>query len=152
MSEIAHSINLDLQTKLKDREYRRKFFLAESSARIASQIVALRKRRGLNQTQLAELAHTQQPAISRAERADYQNWSFNTLRSIADAMDARIRVIIEAAEDVIGEYRDEPAAPKTDNALRAFVEGSASQTQPLGLLGRTEERAQIGPSVEGHLT
>ncbi|HEY5363186.1 MAG TPA: hypothetical protein VIJ49_03200, partial [Aestuariivirga sp.] len=44
------------------------------------------------------------PAISRAERADYNNWSFNTLRRLAEAMDARIRVHIEAAEDVLWEY------------------------------------------------
>ncbi len=53
---------------------------------------------------------TGQPAISRVESADYQNWSFNTLRRIAEAMDARIRVIIEPAEDVLAEY-DEPAPP-----------------------------------------
>ena len=38
------------------------------------------------------------------ERADYRNWSFNTLRRLAEAMDARIRVLIEPAEDVLHEY------------------------------------------------
>jgi hypothetical protein len=45
MAEIAHSIGLNLPEKLKDREYRQKFFLAESSAQIAAQLIALRKRR-----------------------------------------------------------------------------------------------------------
>ncbi len=31
-----------------------------------------------------------QPRISKVERADYENWSFNTLRRLAEAMDARI--------------------------------------------------------------
>ena len=74
---------------------------------IARQLIELRKRRGLNQQKLAELAGTGQPAISRAERANYRNWSFNTLRRLAEAMDARIRVIIEPAEDVLGEYETE---------------------------------------------
>jgi transcriptional regulator with XRE-family HTH domain len=131
MVEIAHSIDLDLPRKLKDREYRRRFFLAEASARIASQLVALRKRRGLNQTQLAELADTQQPAISRAERADYHNWSFNTLRSIADALDARIRVTIEAAEDVMAEYEPAKERGESENALRAFNEKAGQDHQAL---------------------
>jgi transcriptional regulator with XRE-family HTH domain len=104
VTETAQSIELGLSAKLRDREYRRRFFLAETSARIASQLIALRKRRGLSQKQVAELAKTQQPAISRAEKADYQNWSFNTLRGIAEALDARIRVFIEPSEDILVEY------------------------------------------------
>ena len=129
MVEIAHSIDLKLPQKLKDPGYRRKFFLAEAAARIAAQIIVLRKRRGLNQTQLAELAETRQPAISRAERADYQNWSFNTLRSIADALDARIRVLIEPSEDILCEYESEGTVVETNNALRAFFEGAQAQHQ-----------------------
>lgn len=104
MTEKPHIIELGISLKLRDREYRSKFFLAETSARIAAQLISLRKRRQLNQSQVAELAGTAQPAISRAERADYHSWSFNTLRSIADALDARIRVIIEPAEDILEEY------------------------------------------------
>ncbi|MGQ0443939.1 MAG: helix-turn-helix domain-containing protein [Beijerinckiaceae bacterium] len=104
------SIDLDISAKLKDESFRRSFFLAESSAKIAQQLVALRKRRSLTQTQLAERAGTKQPAVSRAERADYQNWSFSTLRSLADALDARLRVVIEASEDVLWEYRAEEDA------------------------------------------
>jgi predicted XRE-type DNA-binding protein len=86
MSDHLPSINLDLVKKLRrDRTYRQAFFLAETSALIAKQLIELRKRRGLNQTQVAEALQTQQPAISRVERADYRNWSFNTLRRIAEA-------------------------------------------------------------------
>lgn len=106
MPEVAHPIDLDLVAKLRDRGYRQNFFMAESSARIAAQLIALRKKRGLNQQQVAEMIGTRQPAISRVEKADYQNWSFNTLRNIADALDARIRVYIEPSEDVLGEYEN----------------------------------------------
>lgn len=128
MIEIAGSIDLKLPAKLRDRGYRQKFFLAEASARIAAQIIALRKRRGLSQKQVAEIAGTRQPAISRAEQADYQNWSFNTLRAIADALDARIRVVIEPAEDVMREYaRNGNSQPGGENALRAFSVGYLPQ-------------------------
>jgi transcriptional regulator with XRE-family HTH domain len=103
--EIAHSIDLDLPRKLRDDpEYRRKFFLAESSAEIAEQLIALRKRRGLTQAQIADATATKQPAISRAEQSDYQNHNLGTLRSIAQTLDARVRVLIQAYEDILVEY------------------------------------------------
>jgi transcriptional regulator with XRE-family HTH domain len=104
MTESLPSIDLELPSKIKERNYRRSYFIAETSALIAKQLINLRRRRGLNQTQVAELLDTGQPAISRMERADYRNWSFNTLRRLAEAMDARIRVLIEPAEDVLHEY------------------------------------------------
>ena len=110
MATSLPSIDLELSNKLKDVDYRRKFFIAESSARIARQLIELRKRRGLSQAQVAELARTGQPAISRAERADYCNWSFNTLRKLAEVMDARIRVLIEPSEEVLREYEAEDFA------------------------------------------
>lgn len=111
MTEIAPSIDLNLAEKLQDRSYRQKFFLAEASASIAGQLIALRKRRELDQGHLAKLVGTQQPAISRIEKADYQNWSFNTLRKIAAALDARIKVVIEPAEDVLPSYEEQSEAP-----------------------------------------
>jgi transcriptional regulator with XRE-family HTH domain len=108
MSAQLPSIDLDLPTKLgSDKEYRQAFFLAESSALIAKQLIEIRKRRKLNQKQVAEALGTGQPAISRIERADYRNWSFNTLQRVASALDARLRVIITPSEDVINEYRNE---------------------------------------------
>ena len=98
------SISINLPKKLRNREYRQRYFLAEASARIAEQLISLRRKRQLNQKQVADLINTKQPAISRAERADYHNWSFNTLRAIADALDARISVSIQPAEDILHEY------------------------------------------------
>ncbi|TAJ37855.1 MAG: helix-turn-helix domain-containing protein [Reyranella sp.] len=111
MIETANIIDLDLVTKLKDPAYRRAFFRAEASAEIARQIILLRKKRDLTQAQLAELAGTGQPAISRSERADYQNWTISTLRRITDALDGRLRVVIEAAEDVLPQYESTVARP-----------------------------------------
>ena len=102
--ENAPSIEVGLPTKLRDPQYRKSYFLAEASALIAEQLISLRRRRQLNQKQVAELVGTHQPGISRAEKADYHSWSFKTLRGIAEALDARIRVLIEPSEDVLHEY------------------------------------------------
>jgi transcriptional regulator with XRE-family HTH domain len=124
---IAQSTDLNVAKKLKeDREFRHAFFIAESSAKIAQQLIDLRKRRVLNQTELAELIETGQPAISRVESADYSNWSFNTLRRLAEALDARLRVIIEASEDVIPEYEAQEQSSRlgqTETKSRTNITG-----------------------------
>jgi transcriptional regulator with XRE-family HTH domain len=125
MVTVAHPVELNIPDQLKDRTFRQKFFLAESSARIAQQLIALRKKRGLNQQQVAEMIGTHQPAISRVEKADYQNWSFNTLRNIADALDARIRVYIEPSEDILREYEnaeqtESPEEPELETAAAVY--------------------------------
>lgn len=117
MEEIAHPIDLKLLEKLRDPTYRKKFFLAESSARIAGDLIALRKKRGLNQTELAGLIGTAQTGISRLEKSSYQSWSFSMLRRIADALDARIRVRIEPAEDVLREYESIQENKTTEGIL-----------------------------------
>ena len=111
MAEIAHSIDLKLRDKLKDRAYRKRYFLAEGSAHIAEQLIALRKKRKLSQKALADQLNTKQPAISRVESAEYRNWSFNTLLALAEAMDARLRIFIEPAEDVLAQYDSETLNP-----------------------------------------
>jgi transcriptional regulator with XRE-family HTH domain len=113
VSYPARFIEIDLADKLKDPIFRKAFLSAEGSANIAEQIVALRKRRNLNQKEVAELVGTAQPAISRAERADYDSWSYKALKAITDALNARLRVVIEAWEDVAHEYESqEPSEHK----------------------------------------
>jgi transcriptional regulator with XRE-family HTH domain len=154
VTENPHTIELGVPRKLRDREYRRKFFLAEASARIAAQLISLRKRRQLNQRQVADLAGTAQPAISRAERADYQSWSFKTLRSIADALDARIRVIIEPAEDVLHEY-DHTLVVSDEEVERIEPVGAAAKAAALAAVQQrelqetfTNQRGKQSPGFE----
>jgi hypothetical protein len=63
-------------------------------------------------------------------RADYCNWSFNTLRKLAEAMDARIRVLIEAAEDVLPEYEAEANMPRQLRASAATEMADVRQRLP----------------------
>src|SRR5215213_7684734 len=144
MSDVAHSIDLDLAAKLRDPKYRQKFFLAEASAHIAAQLIALRKRRDLSQKEVAQLTDTRQPAISRAEQADYQNWSFNTLRSIADALDARIRVFIQPSEDVIAEYEE----PKANEVEEATTETKGDVVGPRSATTSSEKRTRQRVRIE----
>lgn len=107
------SIKLRIANKLRDESYRRAFFKGLTQDEIAEQIRDLRKKRGLRQADLARLTGTTQSGISRLEQAEYSRWSFSTLMSIADALDARVRFIMEPAEDVIRHYQQlEEGAPQ----------------------------------------
>jgi transcriptional regulator with XRE-family HTH domain len=126
------SIDLNVSEKLKrDPEFRQRFFVAESSAEIAHQLIALRKRRGLSQAQLAEKLGTQQPAISRVESADYRNWSYNTLRKEAEVLDARLRVLIQAAEDVLIEYETEAGEQPINKEFVTVITNKMAAEQPV---------------------
>jgi len=104
--DFIPSIELNLSEKLRNRNYRRDFFEIEASAQIAGQLIELRKLRQMSQAALAEKIGTKQAGISRVESADYGNWNFNTLRKIAEALDARLRVMIEPSEAVLREYEE----------------------------------------------
>ena len=99
-------IKLNLAEKLKDKGYFHRFFRGRAQDEVASQIKELREMRGLKQKELAKLCKTHQSAISRLEQATYSRWSVNTLWGLAEALGARVRIIIEPMEDVIREYEE----------------------------------------------
>jgi len=103
-------IDLSVAQRLRDDpDFRQRFFDAESAAFIARQLIELRERRNLSQEDLGEKVGTSQSGVSRVESADYRSWSYNTLRKYANALNGRIRVLIEPFEDIISEYDDEEA-------------------------------------------
>ena len=101
---LLQSINLNLSDKLREKEYRSVFFEEWAKDEFADQIRRIRKLRGLRQIDVAHKAGMKQSAISRIEQSTYTKWNFTTLLRICDALDARIRVTVEPAEDVIRQY------------------------------------------------
>lgn len=106
MSSLT-SIDLKLPEKLKDPEYRTGFFREWSEDELADQLWQMREKRAdLKQEDFASRAGMQQSAISRFFRKGYRTVGFQNLLRIAAAMDARVRIILEPAEDVIASYSD----------------------------------------------
>jgi transcriptional regulator with XRE-family HTH domain len=68
-----------------DKEYER--------LRIGRRIAEIRKEKGMTQAQLAELCGLQQAHIARIENGKY-SVGLDTLAQIADAMGARVDIII----------------------------------------------------------
>ena len=81
-----------LLQKLRNKDYREAFVSARVAAAVGSQISALRQKVGWRQSELAERAGMKQSRISLLEKADYENFSFNTLRRIATALDVAVIV------------------------------------------------------------
>jgi len=54
-----------------------------------------REKAGLTQDELAEKIGTKQPALSRLERGSFKKASVETLRKIADVLDARLVIKLQ---------------------------------------------------------
>ncbi len=77
--------------RLKDAEVRKEYEALEPEFRLIRDILLRRSQLNINQTQLAKLVGTKQPAISRLERGD-GNITINTLRRVADALNADLDI------------------------------------------------------------
>ena len=107
--DYTKPIKLGIAEKLKtDEVYRREFFRAYVTDRIALQIRQLRKLRDeMTQIELAKSCGMKQSAVSRIEQAEYSAWTFNTLLRVADALKARLIVTFQPVEEAIRAYEIE---------------------------------------------
>lgn len=88
MGDIRDEVIRDL----RDREYRHDYAHSFLDMTLARQIRALRKQRGLSQTDLAEILGTRQSAISMLENEDYGAMTLSTLKELARAFDVYLDV------------------------------------------------------------
>jgi transcriptional regulator with XRE-family HTH domain len=87
-----------LEEQLRDPEFAERFKRAGEAWDVALQIAALRQQAGLSQKDLAKLLKTSQQQVSRLESPGYEGHSLNTLRRVADALHARVRIVFEPAK------------------------------------------------------
>ncbi|HVP90002.1 MAG TPA: helix-turn-helix transcriptional regulator [Terriglobales bacterium] len=135
---LISSIRLNVLKKLKeDRGYRQRFFRGQAADEIAISIRSLREKRKKRQADLAKKAGMKQSAISRIEQADYFGWSFRTLFRVADALDARLRIIFEPTETVIADYEKREKETQLNeqftnvHTANALIKEMASQELPI---------------------
>ena len=127
-----------LAEKLRNVNYRRRFFRLRAQEDIAQQIRSLREKRALRQVDFAKKAKMKQSAVSRIEQASYSAWTFKTLLRVADALDAQVKVIFEAAEDVIEDYaRDLTEGPTLSKPDDRKWLAPAVDSNPVSSLGST---------------
>lgn len=84
-----------LEEQLRDPSFAARFERAGEAWDVAMHIAALRRRARLSQKDLAKLLKTSQQQISRLESPGYEGHSLTTLRRVADALNARVRIVFE---------------------------------------------------------
>jgi transcriptional regulator with XRE-family HTH domain len=101
-----------LEAELKDPVFAERFARAGEAWDVALQIVALRQRAGLSQKELARRLKTSLQQISRLESPGYEGHSLGTLRRVAHALDAQVRIIFEGGRGGTAARRVKSAAGK----------------------------------------
>lgn len=107
------SSNFDtfLEEQLREPEFAERFQRAGQAWDVALQLAALREKAGYTQASLARKLKTSQQQISRLESPSYEGHSLGTLRKVASALNAQVRVVFEPLSEnkqaVVQE--DEPA-------------------------------------------
>jgi DNA-binding Xre family transcriptional regulator len=84
----THSYEDILKKELRDTEFRQEYEALAEEFAVAKEVIRLRKARGWTQKELAERAHTSQPAVARLESGNYRNISLSFLRKLGAALGA----------------------------------------------------------------
>lgn len=77
-----------LKSDLKNPAFKNAYDSFEDEFNLAEEVIRLRLSANLTQTELAQQAHTSQPAISRLESGNYTNVSMAFLRKVGAALGA----------------------------------------------------------------
>lgn len=101
---MLSQIKSDLTQKLKDKNYRHRFFRGRAEDEVAAQLQEFRKKRVLTQQELARLCGMKQVVITRIERSACAKGNFTTLWRIAKALDLRVRIVCDDMNVVIRKY------------------------------------------------
>lgn len=88
-----------LEEQLKDDAFAARFKRAGEAWDVALQIAALRHQLGMSQKDLAKILGTSQQQVSRLESPGYEGHSLSMLRRVAEALNARVRVVFEPLKE-----------------------------------------------------
>jgi len=99
-----------LEEQMRDPVFTARFEQAGEAWDVALKLASLRQQAGLSQKELARRLKTSQQQISRLESPSYEGHSLTTLRRVANALNARVRVVFEPTEERPGMRVAEPAA------------------------------------------
>lgn len=137
------SIDLRLAERLKDREFRREWFRAALEADVPELFRDLREARDMTQSDLADESGMKQSAISRFEKSRDAKWKFETLLTLADALDAQLVISIVRAEDVIARYEREESADSSPQGSALSVAPSELRNMNTGIQAASNDAFRL---------
>jgi transcriptional regulator with XRE-family HTH domain len=97
-----------LKEQLANPEVAREYYRLAPFYRLADQLLLLRKKRGINQQELAVKADTTQAVVSRLENATV-HCSLETVVRLAEALDAVVEVKLKPLEELANKADDAEA-------------------------------------------
>jgi len=95
MYKRGRTVKEHIKEKMKNPEFRRAWKELDSEFDLLKGMLKARERVGLTQTALARKIGTKQPALSRLERGGSEKPTIETLKKIADALDAKLIVKLQ---------------------------------------------------------
>lgn len=80
---------------MKDLKFKKAWHDLDTEFELLESMINAREKAGLTQEELARKIGTKQPALSRLERGGFKKATVETLRKIADALDARLVIKLQ---------------------------------------------------------
>ena len=80
---------------MKNPKFKKAWHDLDTEFELLESLLQAREKAGLTQEELAEKIGTKQPALSRLERGGFKKASVETLRRIADVLDARLVIKLQ---------------------------------------------------------
>ena len=118
-----------LEEQMQDPEFAARFERAGDAWDVALQLAALRVQAGLSQKELARRLKTSQQHISRLESPSYEGHSLANLRRVAQALNARVRVVFEPEEtNYSGQRAHRSGPPRTKRRRPSRSHASRSES------------------------
>lgn len=82
--------------QMKDPEFKKAWDDLDPEFELLGSMIKARERKKITQAELAERLGTKQAAISRLERGGFNKATVETLKKIADALDSRLIIKLQA--------------------------------------------------------
>jgi transcriptional regulator with XRE-family HTH domain len=76
---------------------------ARAEIELWEQVILLREKSGLTQSQLAEILGVTQSRIAKMEKEGYDSYSIATLRKVASATNHTLKIVFEPIEEMTAE-------------------------------------------------
>lgn len=93
---ITGTFKKHLDEQMKDPSFKKAWHDLDAEFELFESLIKARERAGLTQAELAKKIGTKQPALSRLERGGFKKATVETLKKIADALDARLVIKLQS--------------------------------------------------------
>jgi ribosome-binding protein aMBF1 (putative translation factor) len=92
----GRTIEEHIKEQMKDPAFKKAWHDLDTEFELLESMIKAREKAGVSQTELAKRIGTKQPAIARLEGGAFRKATVETLRKIADALDARLVIKLQA--------------------------------------------------------